>query len=126
MRVLVVDDAPIIELGFKALLAGHDGIDLDYASDAVSGFALFKRNAPDVAVIDIAIRDSSGLDLAQKMLSDREDVKIICLSMTDDPVVAGRAAALGAYAFFSKSGDPKLVLEKILAFDGINAAHASC
>ncbi|WP_442756103.1 response regulator transcription factor [Methylocystis sp. JAN1] len=124
--MLVVDDAPIIELGFKALLAGHDGIDLDYAADAVSGFALFKSKAPDVAVIDIALRDSSGLNLAQKMLSDRDDVKTICLSMTDDPLVAGRAGALGAYAFFSKSGDPNLVLETILAFYRNNSAQASC
>jgi DNA-binding NarL/FixJ family response regulator len=125
MRVLIVDNAPIIGAGFKAMLSGYRSIVIDYASDAESGFALFRREMPDVAVVDATIFGASGLELARKMRREHKAAKIICLSMSDDPIIERRALEIGASAFFSKSGDPSLILDAILSADQAEGGNAT-
>ena len=53
MRVLIVDDHPIIVAGCVAMLAGEADIEVFDARDAETGFAAYVAHDPDVAVIDI-------------------------------------------------------------------------
>ena len=117
MRVLIVDDHPIVASGCRALLAGQDdiegGITLTEAADAESGERAFTACRPDVCVIDINLPTVSGFELARRILSRDASARIIMFSMNDDPIFAARAIEAGAKGYVSKSGDPDELVEAI-------------
>jgi two-component system, NarL family, invasion response regulator UvrY len=115
MRVLIVDDHPIVASGCRALLAGDPEIIILEASDAESGERSFVAEQPDVCVLDINLPTVSGFELARRILARVAAARIIMFSMNDDPIFAARAIELGAKGYVSKSGDPCDLVEAIRA-----------
>jgi DNA-binding NarL/FixJ family response regulator len=113
MRVLIVDDHPIVASGCRALLAGDAGIVILEASDAESGERTFVAEQPDVCVLDINLPSVSGFELARRILAHSASARIIMFSMNDDPIFAARAIEAGAKGYVSKSGDPGDLVEAI-------------
>jgi two-component system invasion response regulator UvrY len=113
MRVLIVDDHPIVASGCRALLAGEPGIVILEASDAESGEREFVSGQPDVCVLDINLPSVSGFELARRILTHVASARIIMFSMNDDPIFAARAIEVGAKGYVSKSGDPRNLVEAI-------------
>jgi two-component system invasion response regulator UvrY len=106
MRVLIVDDHPIVASGCRALFADDTDIVILEASDAESGERMFAAEQPDVCVLDINLPTVSGFELARRILARASTARIIMFSMNDDPVFAARAIEIGAKGYVSKSGDP--------------------
>src|SRR3984957_4506667 len=113
MRVLIVDDHPIVASGCRALFAGDSEIVILGASDAESGERVFVAEQPDVCVLDINLPTISGFELARRILALKAAARIIMFSMNDDPVFAARAIEVGAKGYVSKSGDPCDLVEAI-------------
>ncbi|MEA2836215.1 MAG: hypothetical protein QOD89_765 [Bradyrhizobium sp.] len=113
MRVLIVDDHPIVTSGFRALLAGDTEIVILEASDAESGERTFVAEQPDVCILDINLPSVSGFELARRILTHAASARIIMFSMNDDPIFAVRAIEAGAKGYVSKSGDPWDLVEAI-------------
>jgi DNA-binding NarL/FixJ family response regulator len=113
MRVLIVDDHPIVASGCRALLAGEAGIIILEASDAESGEEVFLAEKPDVCVLDINLPTVSGFELARRILGHDAAARLIMFSMNDDPVFAARAIETGAKGYVSKTGDPNDLVEAI-------------
>jgi DNA-binding NarL/FixJ family response regulator len=113
MRVLIVDDHPIVASGCRALLGGDAGIAILEAADAESGERIFVAEKPDVCVLDINLPTVSGFELARRILVHVATARIIMFSMNDDPVFAARAIEVGAKGYVSKSGDPNDLVEAI-------------
>jgi DNA-binding NarL/FixJ family response regulator len=108
VRVLIVDDHPIIVSGCRALLETGPGVEVYEASDAKAGFAAFFARAPDVGVIDINLPGQSGLELLRRILQRDPGARLIIFSMNDDPVIAARAIEAGAKGYIAKNDDPSL------------------
>ncbi|MBV9530650.1 MAG: response regulator transcription factor, partial [Bradyrhizobium sp.] len=104
MRVLIVDDHPIVASGCRAVLADEGELVLLEASDAESGERVFGCEHPDVCVIDINLPTVSGFELARRILARDASARIIMFSMNDDPIFAARAIEAGAKGYVSKSG----------------------
>ena len=113
MRVLIVDDHPIVASGCRALFAGNPEIVILEASDAESGERAFVAERPDVCVLDINLPTVSGFELARRILARVASARIIMFSMNDDPIFAARAIEVGAKGYVSKSGDPCDLVEAI-------------
>jgi DNA-binding NarL/FixJ family response regulator len=113
MRVLIVDDHPIVTSGLRALLSGDTEIVILEASDAESGERTFVAEQPDVCVLDINLPSVSGFELARRILTHTASARIIMFSMNDDPIFAVRAIEAGAKGYVSKSGDPWDLVEAI-------------
>ena len=113
MRVLIVDDHPIVASGCRALLSGDPEVVLLEAADAESGETSFVTERPDVCVIDINLPTVSGFELARRILARDANARLIMFSMNDDPVFAARAIDIGAKGYVSKSGDPNDLAEAI-------------
>lgn len=113
MRVLIVDDHPIVASGCRAVLADEPGIVLLEASDAESGERAFVAEHPDICVIDINLPTVSGFELARRILVRAASARIIMFSMNDDPIFAARAIEVGAKGYVSKTGDPHDLVEAI-------------
>ena len=113
MRVLIVDDHPIVASGCRAVLADEPEIVLLEASDAESGERAFVAERPDICVIDINLPTVSGFELARRILVRAASARIIMFSMNDDPIFAARAIEIGAKGYVSKTGDPQDLVEAI-------------
>jgi two-component system invasion response regulator UvrY len=113
MRVLIVDDHPIVASGCRTVLADEAEIVVLEASDAESAERLFLAERPDIAVIDINLPTVSGFELARRILAQDAPARIIMFSMNDDPVFVARAIEIGAKGYVSKAGDPHDLVEAI-------------
>ncbi|MBV9559377.1 MAG: response regulator transcription factor [Bradyrhizobium sp.] len=113
MRVLIVDDHPIVASGCRAVLAGEPDVELLEAADAESGEHVFTTEHPDVCVVDINLPTVSGFELARRIRAHDASARIIMFSMNDDPVFAARAIEAGAKGYVSKAGDPCDLVEAI-------------
>ena len=108
MRVLIVDDHPIVISGCRALLETDPSVEVVEAEDGASGFAAFFDLKPDVTVIDINLPGHSGLELLRRIIEQAPDARLIVFSMNDDPIVAARAIQAGAKGYIAKNDDPSL------------------
>ncbi|MGM4989852.1 response regulator transcription factor [Tardiphaga sp. 841_E9_N1_2] len=113
MRVLIVDDHPIVTSGCRAVFADDPEIELLEASDASSGEQVFLTGDPDICIIDINLPTVSGYELARRILLRDDTMRIIMFSMNDDPIFAARAIESGAKGYVSKTGDPHDLLEAV-------------
>ncbi|MFY9628478.1 MAG: response regulator transcription factor [Methylocystis sp.] len=113
MRVLIVDDHPIIVAGCAAMLANEGDIEVFDARDAEAGFAAFVTHGPDAAVIDIALPGASGFELTRRILRFDPQARIVVFSMNDDPIFAARAIEAGAKGYVTKNDDPYLLLRAL-------------
>jgi DNA-binding NarL/FixJ family response regulator len=113
MRVLIVDDHPIIVAGCAAMLANEGDIEVVDARDAEDGFAAYIAHSPDAAVVDIALPGASGFELTRRILRFDAQARIVVFSMNDDPIFASRAIEAGAKGYVTKSDDPYLLLHAL-------------
>lgn len=113
MRVLIVDDHPIITSGCRAVFADDLEIELLEAADAASGEQVFLTGDPDICIIDINLPTVSGFELARRILARDAAARIIMFSMNDDPIFAARAIEAGAKGYVSKAGDPNDLVEAV-------------
>ncbi len=110
MRILIVDDHPVVVSGCKALLAAEPGVEIFDAAEAEAGFGAFCAVNPDICLVDINLPGVSGFDLAQRILKQEPGAKIVMFSMNDDPAFAARAIQAGARGYIAKTDDPMLLL----------------
>jgi len=113
MRVLIVDDHPIVASGCRTVLADEPDVVLLEASDAETAERVFVAERPDICLIDINLPTVSGFELARRVLQQDGGARIIMFSMNDDPVFVTRAIEVGAKGFVSKTGDPQDLIEAI-------------
>jgi two-component system invasion response regulator UvrY len=113
MRVLIVDDHPIVASGCRTLFADDPDIVLLEAAYAESGERAFIAEHPDICVIDVNLPTVSGFELARRILARDRNARIIMFSMNDDPVFAARAIKIGAKGYVTKTGDPNDLVEAI-------------
>lgn len=106
MKILVVDDHPIVISGISLLLADEASVDMRSARSATEGWQMYTADRPDVAVVDINLPDFSGFDLVQRIVAADAAARIIVFSMNDDPLFAQRALECGALGYVSKNDDP--------------------
>lgn len=118
LKILVVEDHPIVISGLKALLAGEADIEVTDARTGAAGVAAYAASRPDVAVIDINLPDGSGFEVTRELLAKDPSARILIFTMTDAPILAARSMEAGAKGFFSKNDDPgqlKLAIRQIAA-----------
>jgi DNA-binding NarL/FixJ family response regulator len=116
IRVLLVDDHPVVRAGYKRLLETDAAIEVvAEANDADSAYLAFVVYKPDVTVLDLSMPGVSGLSLLQKMLMRDASAKILICSMYDTPLVKRKALEAGAKSFVSKIVSPEILLLAIHA-----------
>jgi two-component system, NarL family, response regulator NreC len=103
VRVLIVDDHAVFRAGLKLLIDAED--DLEAVGEAgTARDAVFQARAlePDVVILDIVMPDQSGLDAMPTLLHERPEMKVLILSMQDDPQYIRQAFAAGASGYVLK------------------------
>ena len=115
MRILIVDDHPMVIEGCRGMLSGQPDIEVLEAHNAEDALEAHAVASPDVVVLDINLPGVSGFELLRRMLKRNPNSKIVIFTMNDDPVFAARSIEQGAQGYIAKSEDPKTFIKAIRA-----------
>jgi two-component system response regulator NreC len=101
IRALLVDDHQIVRSGVKKVLESNGTIEVvGEASGVREALAQARALQPDVVILDLTLRDGSGLDVIADL---REGgARVVILSMQDEPAYARKAFELGAQGYVVK------------------------
>jgi len=125
VRVLIVDDHAVFRAGLKLLIDAED--DLEAVGEAGNAHdAIFQARAlkPDVILMDVVMPDQSGLDVVPTLLHERPEIKVLVLSMQDDPQYVRQAFANGASGYILKeAADTEVVAAIREVASGSNYVH---
>lgn len=113
IKVLVIEDHPIVRDGCLRIFARRPDIEALEANSAEAGRALNRDFAPDIVVLDINLPDANGLDLIASLLGDNPGAKIIVFSMYEAASFVTHALEKGALGYITKSDDPASILAAI-------------
>lgn len=113
MRVLLIEDHPIVRAGCRRLLQARAGIEIVEANTGAAGLRLAREREPDIVILDLKLPDSSGFAVLRQLLAERPDCKVVVFSMYEDPALAARALETGAKGYITKSDDPAALIEAI-------------
>ena len=112
IRLLVVDDHPVVRDGTAALLAAHPGIDVVGTAGSIDEATVLIASTPaDVLLLDIRLGTDSGLRLLTETADDAP--AIIVLTAYDYPQYAEAALRLGAFGFVLKTAPLAELLDAI-------------
>ena len=103
IRVLIADDHAILRSGLKLLVDAQ--ADMEVVADAADGQQAMEKAAetsPDVALIDLSMPGMGGMEALQKMLGRGGDMRVVVLTMYDDPAYLRSALAAGASGYVLK------------------------
>ncbi len=104
IRVMVVDDHPLLLQGVAAVLVDEAGIDV--VATAASGreaVAAFEKHRPDVTLMDLQMPDMNGIDAIAEIRSRFPSARIVALTTYKGDVSALRALRAGAVGYLLKS-----------------------
>ena len=101
-RVLIVDDHPVVRAGLASLIDAESGLEVcGQESDANGALEATQSLVPDLVLVDLSLRSSSGLELLSE-LSGR-GVTTLVVSMQKDLVWVEQALSAGASGYVHKS-----------------------
>jgi len=118
--VLIIDDHPVVLQGLRHVLKDAGVKPVLEARDVTSGYRLFRRNRPDVIIVDLGMQGSllAGLDLIRRMRSHEPCTCILVFSMHSDPMIVARALEAGATGYLLKDTSSD---ELMKAFDQVRS-----
>lgn len=104
IRVLIVDDHPVVRHGLNNLLSGHADIEVvGEAEDGAQVLLLIPDLKPDVILLDIKLKGQNGIEAARRVRNTYPQVKILILTTYDDEEYVHEALEVGVEGFLLKS-----------------------
>lgn len=103
MKVLLVDDHAVVREGVRRLLSELPAVDIAEAGSGPEALASFRRDRPDVVLLDLNLPGMTGLELLRRLKAEDERAAVVVLSMHAEPLYAQRALQGGARGYVSKS-----------------------
>ena len=113
-RILLVDDHPMVRERLAEII-GHekDLMVCGEAEDRASALAAISAAAPDLAIIDLALKNSNGLELIKDIHSRWPRLLMLVLSMHDESLYAERVMRAGARGYITKQEATRNILVAI-------------
>ena len=116
IRVLIVDDHPVVRHGLRSLLSQYPDIELvGEAEGGPAALELVESHRPDVVLMDVRLVGPNGLALAQRIQRSPSEVRVIILTSYDDQSYLLRAAQAGVHGYLLKSASDDVLVDTIRA-----------
>lgn len=106
LRILVVDDHPVVRGGLTALLRTIDGLDtVGEAGDGEAAVAEAMVHRPDVVLMDVRMPGLDGVEATRRIRAALPDTKVLVLTMYDDDATVFTAMQAGASGYLLKDAE---------------------
>ncbi len=103
-KIFVVDDHPIMRMGYSFLLNREPDMEVcGEAGNVAEARERIPQCTPDLVIADISLNGTSGIELVKQLTTDSPEIMIIVVSMHDESLFAERALRAGARAYIMKS-----------------------
>jgi DNA-binding NarL/FixJ family response regulator len=113
-RIFILDDHPMFRRGIRKLIESHQDFEVcGEASSNDEALEAMDKTYPDLAVVDLSLKDSTGLDFIKTARSRYPKLLTLVLSMHEDPAIIERALKVGASGYVSKTENPGHLLDAI-------------
>ena len=114
IRVFLVDDHPLVRQALRDAMRQERDLEVcgeaEDKDEALKGIAAAE---PDLAIVDLRLRSSDGLELVRDLRDQHPKVLSLVLSMQDESMTAERAVRAGARGYVSKQEAPSKILEAV-------------
>jgi DNA-binding NarL/FixJ family response regulator len=113
-RILIVDDHPLVRSGLRLLIdCEHDLSVCGEAANADEAMRLLENQKPDLLIVDLSLKESSGLELIKRIKARHPDAKMLVSSMFEESLYAERVLNAGALGYVHKQEGMERVIEAI-------------
>lgn len=110
-EVLLVEDHALVRAALHQLLRDSVGAHVTEAEDAAQALAAIRARRPDIVVLDLGLKQASGLGLLPAL--KQAGLRVLILSMHAEPLYARRALSAGALGYVSKNVAPPELIEAV-------------
>lgn len=111
-QVFLVDDHPVVRQGLRHLFEQIDLLSVvGEAATSQEALAEISRVAPDLALIDISLNGTDGIELTRRLAEESEEVHVLVISMHEDPYYVKKALDAGADGYVLKDKVNEVLLE---------------
>ncbi|MBB3176391.1 response regulator transcription factor [Variovorax sp. Sphag1AA] len=119
IRLFLVDDHPLVRDGLRARLSSLPEIDIVGEADgAAEALPLIEELKPDLVLADVGMKDINGIELAAQLQQRQPEVRVVMLSMYDNPEYVQQALQAGARGYVLKDAPAS---EIVAAIDAVTA-----
>ena len=113
-RIFIVDDHPMMRDGLRALISGESDLEVcGEADDALPALEQIEKLKPDLIIVDITLRSTSGLELLKDLHHRAPSVPALVISMHDESLYAERVLRAGGRGYVMKQEGGKKLMEAI-------------
>jgi DNA-binding NarL/FixJ family response regulator len=116
IRILLVEDHAVVRNGYRRLLDAEEGlVVVGEAASSDEAYARLVAGGIDLAVVDMSLRGSSGIDAIRRMLAREPGLRVLVISMHDNPSYVTQAMRVGALGYLTKNSEPAEMIDAIRA-----------
>lgn len=113
-RIFIVDDHPMMRDGLRALISGESDLEVcGEADDALPALEQIEKLKPDLIIVDITLRSTSGLELLKDLHHRAPSVPALVISMHDESLYAERVLRAGGRGYVMKQEGGKKLMEAV-------------
>jgi two-component system, NarL family, invasion response regulator UvrY len=119
VRILLVDDHPVVREGYRRLIERQAGFHVcAEAGDAKEAYGAYKDHGPDIVVLDIALPGASGLEAVRHIRQWDSAARLLVFTMHAGPAFALKAFEAGASGYVTKCAAPEDLVIAIRTVSG--------
>ncbi len=102
-KIFIVDDHPVFRKGLAQLIDEENDLKVVGEAESVDqAITLIDAAAPDLAIVDITLKDRSGMELIDYLREHAPDLPVLVISMHDESLYAERVLRAGALGYITK------------------------
>ena len=113
-QVLLVDDHPLVRQALREAISREGDLAVcGEAEDRDGTFAAIEASRPDMAIVDLGLKNSSGMQLIEDIHDRHPQMPTLVLSMHDESLYAERSIRAGASGYISKQEPPEKIMQAV-------------